>query len=341
MVFPPRDITLDGKNHQGSEGGKPMYLDPFQSAEEVPIDRLQTQLSAIGVVSASYPKFLEGSTTAEIILRSANNIMVSVQNAHQNPLSEHTDHRSHHQTMLSSFPDLESAFFGALWALVLVCTPSEGDGSMTATFRQRQVVPFVVEHLQTYFPRDVVMIEHYVLPLYQDMPELEQLRETVRVIRAGDMMPKQVKVRSEEVNQHVKHKVGQVFRHRRYVYLAIITGWDVECSAGQAWMDHMHVDQLSHGRQQSFYHVLYVACIFPQTVVTSQEKRSWTEHIAGLRMGAYVMSLKRMSRLLGPKCLIGWWLWQGRISRGGTSTPERSLVTLGTSILTINEEFAR
>lgn len=268
MVFPPKGSTLDGKAFQAADGEKPMYLDPFQSAEEVSIDKIQTQLSAIGIVPASSPTFLQCSTTSEMVLRSANNIMVSVQNAHQNPLSEHTNPDRHHQTMFSSFPDMESAFFGALWALILVCIPSEGDGSGTATFRQRQVVPFVVEHLQTYFPTDVSMIEHYILPLFQNQPELEQLRETVRVIRAGDMMPKQVKVRTKEVAQHVKHKVGQVFRHRRYAYLAIITGWDVECSAGEHWMERMHVDQLSQGRQQSFYHVLYVVCHVPHAVAT-------------------------------------------------------------------------
>jgi len=258
MVFPPKGSTLDGKSFRACDEDKPMYLDPFQSTEEVSTDSIRTRLSAMGVVPAISSTFLQCSTTIEIVLRSANNIMDSVQKAHQNPPPEHDDHGSHQQTTFSSFPDMESAFFSALWALVLVCMPSEGDGSVTATFRQRQVVPFVVEHLQTYFPTDVSMIEHYILPLFQSLPELEQLRETVRVIRAGDMVPKQVKLRTEEVARRVKHKVGQVFRHRRYAYLAIITGWDVECSAGEHWMERMHVDQLSQGRQQSFYHVLYV-----------------------------------------------------------------------------------
>ena len=267
MVFPPEGSTLDGKSFQAFNGEEPMYLDPFQSAEEISLDRIKTQLSAIGVVPASFPTFLQCTSTAEMVSRSANNIMFSVQRAHQTR-SEITDHDPPHHNGSSGFPDMECAFFGALWALLLVCIPSEGHGSMTATFRQRQVVPFVVEHLQTHFPTDVSMIEHYVLPLFQSLPELEQLRETVRVIRAGDMMPKQVKVRTKDVAQHVKHKVGQVFRHRRYAYLAIITGWDVECSAGEHWMERMHVDQLSEGRQQSFYHVLYVVYLSLYNVAT-------------------------------------------------------------------------
>jgi len=270
MVFPLKGGNLDGKSLRASDSDQPMYLDPFQSTEEVSIDKIRTKLSTFGIVPANYPTFLQCSTTIELVLRTANNIMASVQKAHQNPLSEHNGQDPHQRTMFSSFPDMESAFFGSLWALALVRMPSDSDGSATVTFRQRQVVPFVVEHLQTYFPTDVSMIEHYLLPLFQSLPELEQLRETVRVIRAGDVMPKQVKLRTEEVARHVKHNVGRVFRHRRYAYLAIITGWDVECSAGEHWMERMQVDELSQGRQQSFYHVLYVVGFFPQ--ISGHEK---------------------------------------------------------------------
>ena len=75
-------------------------------------------------------------------------------------------------------------------------------------------------------------------------------------MRAGDSMPKQVKPRTKEILQHVKYKVGQVFRHKRYNYIAVITGWDVECSASEQWIARMRVNELPHGRDQSFYHVL-------------------------------------------------------------------------------------
>ncbi len=238
-----------------------MYLDPFRSAQETPIDSIKAQLSEIGAVPSSHSTFLQYSTTTEIVLRSGRNIMNSVKYAHQSAVVQHTNHGSHHLTMVSDFPDMESAFYGALWASILLGIPSDGDGPVAATVRRRQYLPYIVEHFETHFSTDVTLIEHYIVPLFQNLPEYGQLRDTVRVVRAGDTMPKQVKERTDDNAQHVKFKVGQVFRHRRYAYLAIITGWDVECGAGEHWMQQMGVDQLSQGRQQSFYHVLYVTTL--------------------------------------------------------------------------------
>jgi len=52
------------------------------------------------------------------------------------------------------------------------------------------------------------------------------------------------------------YRVGDLFRHRRYRYRAVITGWDATCQASEQWMQQMGVDALPHGRSQSFYHVL-------------------------------------------------------------------------------------
>ncbi|KAI9871733.1 MAG: hypothetical protein M1830_002521 [Pleopsidium flavum] len=258
MVFPTKGSALDGKVLQEGEAGNPMYMDPFRSAQEIPIDTIKAQLSEMGATASSHSTFLQHSTITEIVLRSGRNIMNSVQYAHSSAVAQHTNHGSHHLTMVSNFPDMESAFYGALWASILVGIPSDGDGSVAATVRRRQYLPYILEHFETHFPTDIGLIERYIVPLFQHLPEYDQLSDTVRVIRAGDTMPKQVKGRTEDNVQHVRFKVGEAFRHKRYNYLAIITGWDVECGAGEHWMQQMGVDQLSQGRQQSFYHVLYV-----------------------------------------------------------------------------------
>ncbi|KAI5288553.1 hypothetical protein KEM55_009051, partial [Ascosphaera atra] len=53
----------------------------------------------------------------------------------------------------------------------------------------------------------------------------------------------------------VRYRVGQVFRHVRYEYIAVITGWDTGCAAEEEWMEAMNVDFLPHGRNQCFYNV--------------------------------------------------------------------------------------
>lgn len=106
---------------------------------------------------------------------------------------------------------------------------------------------------------DVRLIEEYILPLSWTVPHHMQLEELIRVMRVTDTMDKPVKSRSLEASQHVRYHVGQVFKHKRYNYEAVITGWDSECSYPEEWMRQMRVDDLPRGRHQSFYQVLYAS----------------------------------------------------------------------------------
>jgi F-box protein 21 len=130
MVFPTKGSTLDGKVLQAGEAGNHMYLDPFRSAQETPIDSIKAQLSEIGAVPSSHSTFLQYSTTTEIVLRSGRNIMNSVKYAHQSAVVQHTNHGSHHLTMVSDFPDMEAHFMAhyglqSFWAypqMAMVCS---------------------------------------------------------------------------------------------------------------------------------------------------------------------------------------------------------------------------
>lgn len=54
--------------------------------------------------------------------------------------------------------------------------------------------------------------------------------------------------------------MGTVFQHKRYSYKGVIFGWTRTCAPedGDEWIQKMGVDRLSRGRQQPFYHALFV-----------------------------------------------------------------------------------
>jgi len=54
----------------------------------------------------------------------------------------------------------------------------------------------------------------------------------------------------------VRYRVGTLFRHARFQYLAAISGWDHRCRANGQWIAQMNVDALPNGRGQAFYHAL-------------------------------------------------------------------------------------
>ena len=256
IVKPPEQETLDGRARDSASPPDSMYMDPFRSASEVPIMDLLVQLAAMGS-GASNTTYLSASPTAEMVLRTSRNIMSSVRSAHGIARTANIHGGHTHPTTVSTFPELDSAFYAALWASLLLGSPDGGSGPVTASLERRQFLPYIVRHFETHFPNDVFLLEQHIVPLFQNLDEYRQLQETVRVMRAGDTMQKQIKRRTTEVSNHVRYKVGQVFRHKRYEYMAVITGWDVECGAGEPWMAQMQVHKLAQGRYQSFYHVLY------------------------------------------------------------------------------------
>ena len=105
---------------------------------------------------------------------------------------------------------------------------------------------------------DVGLVEVCILPLFQNQGRYGQRRHTIRAMRDADTRPKPMKERTGETAGKVRYHVGQVFEHKRYHYQAIITGWDLECTATEDWISTMRVAELARGRHQSFYQVLYV-----------------------------------------------------------------------------------
>ncbi|KAL8837373.1 MAG: hypothetical protein Q9170_002544 [Blastenia crenularia] len=239
IVMPEDGFDLDGKRLEDQSQPQLAYMDPFRSDKEVTRSDLEAQLKTMGVPPADFEMLLGVSSTADMVRRTARNIIASVQTTSHGTVSTEL-----------AFPESDGALYSALWALLLL--PEH----QVAQFQRARSLPFILDHIEKQYMFDIRLIEMYMLPLFQGSQYLVQLRDAIRVMRAGDSMPKQLKARTPDTLKSVHFKVGQVFRHKRYNYQGVITGWDVECAAGETWMTQMGVDRLARGRHQSFYHVL-------------------------------------------------------------------------------------
>ncbi|EAS36782.3 hemimethylated DNA binding domain-containing protein [Coccidioides immitis RS] len=242
IVRPEAGYDLDGKRLKDAEQGQPMFMDPFRSVQETPMSDLESQLNFLGPLALSHSSFLRESLPGEIILRCGKNILNSV-------------------TQTSLFRctslDLANVEYAALWALMLFADYARIERHPGQELRLhtplRHHLPSLMEHFAANFPFDVYLVEEYLAPIFHGLPEYDQLKESTRVMKAGDEIPKQIRSTSDHTN--IKYRVGQVFRHRRYNYVAVIIGWDPECGAREEWMQQMGIDRLRAGRHQSFYHV--------------------------------------------------------------------------------------
>lgn len=256
MVYPNAGETLDGGEiKQGDSSMDPMYLDPYRSDCEIPIEHLRSMLAAWGVQPVDFARFLRDSTTGSLVLRTSRNILATVHEfrGHGGRLDniDHPTIRLH----ANPYADMDNAFYSALWAnFMLSNLVTRADGSPP-----RQFLPLIQERFERHYPMDASLIERYVCPPFGSSTHAGywELYEALRVVRAADSTPRQLRLRNTAgVQDRVKYTVGQVFRHKRYGYQAVITGWDIECGVNSEWMAHDEVDALSRGRHQSFYHTL-------------------------------------------------------------------------------------
>ena len=234
--------TLDGFARPESFEGEMMFVDPHRSEEEITLPEMRQKLLTLRL-SNENDSILVPSVPADMVRRTSRNIITAIQR-----LSRPSPYRTGN---ISESGDMDSAFYGALWALLIL---PEGDLVSRAEQVERYV-PYIMQNVEIKYPWDLSMVEEVLLPSLVGTDLHGNIRETIRTIRAGDAMPKQPKRRTS-AEESVSFKVGQVFQHGRYSYAAVIIGWDVECLAGEEWISHMNVDSLSKGRHQSFYHAL-------------------------------------------------------------------------------------
>ncbi|KAH6637676.1 Hemimethylated DNA-binding protein YccV like-domain-containing protein [Boeremia exigua] len=254
LVYAPRQYTLDGDYNPSSTGPLDfMYLDPFRSSDEVRQGDLLRVLRDMGVPSADHQTFLSDTTTREMVLRTARNIMNSVQTIRQTQVGVHGISAA----WLDAYPDMDSAFYSTLWAMLILGPGDDGaqGSAQQVSSRRRQYLPYLLEHFQTHVAWDVALLEQYVIPMFYTQPEGQRLLQFVQSMHQIDMLRRPLIRRTARV-RNVEFRVGQLFRHKRYQYEGIITGWDTSCDAGEEWIQNMGVDRLPGGRNQAFYHVL-------------------------------------------------------------------------------------
>ncbi|KAF2752067.1 YccV-like-domain-containing protein [Sporormia fimetaria CBS 119925] len=247
IVYAPENHTLDGAYKPNSDGLDSMYLNPFGSGDEVERSELERTLRDAGIPSEDHGVYLSAAPVCEMALRTSRNILNAVRT-----FRHHADGR-HHDAWASVVPDVDAAVYAAVWAFVMVSGRSQA--RLASMEMWQRYLPRLLESFQTYFPWDITLLEKYLLPYLGSHPGAVRLAHFMQDLMTTDAQPKTPHRRGPE-SSRVSFKVGQLFKHARYGYEGVVTGWDPACDAGEEWISHMQVDELPNGRNQSFYHIL-------------------------------------------------------------------------------------
>ena len=259
IVLPPPGVDLDGRPLVEGQQAEPMFLDSLRSDGETKTEELRQLLRLYHTPPAVQAKALRPAPVSRMVVLSALTIVLAVHEHRR--LDVLADPTRDVRWCKASHWELDSTYYGALWALIILCHRHRAELLAVGTDKMAILIYFL-ELLETRFPEDVCLVDQEIIPLFRSSHHYRRLVDTVRITRASDVMPKIPRPRNREIDNRVLYRVGQVFRHRRYRYLAVIVGWDVECSAGSDWIRRMGINALPKGRNQSFYHVMFVFFFF-------------------------------------------------------------------------------
>lgn len=240
IIHPPSGLDLDGMTIPRDLVSPPMYMDPWGSGEEVPIDKLRSQLTRLVRGQAPRESFLHQSSDNDIVLRSARNILTSLREIGDGPLAT---------------IDRSKAEYAALWAWLLF-SPSTQEVTALAEHLHHGL-PVMINTCISNFPHDAFLLRQHLLPRYSYHHDHLRYTAAIDSFCQKDREPKVAKRRTAQIQTQLKYRIGQVFEHRRYGYKAVIVGWDTKCNMHEQWIQMMRIDQLSGGRDQCFYNALY------------------------------------------------------------------------------------
>jgi len=218
------------------------------------------------------------SNTRELIVRVARNILESVRLTGPQPTPTTTPGSWDQPPYL---PERHAALYAALTASV-ICGPRASTRLLEhmCTLMQRDFgcdVGFFEEDMSRLISEDDAMLLHNICNAVRKEdetpkramkryhctsppgPALSSPSSTPPSLSppppSPSSQPSESTPESAERPPDPRYHIGTLFRHRRYHYEAVITGWTRSCSTSDHWIRTMDVDRLKRGRHQPFYNV--------------------------------------------------------------------------------------
>jgi len=209
------------------------YLDPHFGEKIISQEDLELRLQEMGITITPLiiAKYLEPASISELVLRSARNILRSTANAKQANLT----------TSASQFTllNINAAEYASLFAIAIL--------SNSWTIR---ILDPICRLLRESFPSDVAFLERYIAPIAGADSQAGRMIETLCLtLRSEDCVARKPRRRPP----NLLFRIGTIFIHKKYGYLAVITGWTMDMAHNDVSYDER---DLRRGVAQPFYSAL-------------------------------------------------------------------------------------
>ena len=227
VVTAPAGWTLDNDLRSDSDDDQApdrMYLDPFGDDAEVPLERLATLLRRFG-----NPPNRELALAPARVVSIVNRVGSNLGQTYATAL-EQQERASADLTRLlrgAGSMNLLACLYASMWAALTLTTPD--------TWAE---LDFFLTRFSRSWPEDAWLVERFLVPrapnrrMYvgRHAGQQESAWKILKTIQRSDDLAPTVFRRTDAGNDDIPYRIGQVFRHKRYGYLGVITGWSDQSS---------------------------------------------------------------------------------------------------------------
>jgi F-box protein 21 len=225
-----------------------MYIDPYTSAQEIRLEELERRQAVFranfGGQTPPIESFLDPAPVRQLVLRMAGNLEATYR---LNKRLPQDDVRAAELMRLRAGDpeqNLEACLYAHLWAVLMAAPPTTAgwDGGLD----------FFLNRFALQYSEDHWIVEKYLGPRYdafvaagegedghrQNRVGWENVREILKMLSNLDMRQPMLNRRyTQDIDERVRFKIGQVVRHARYGYVGVVTGW---AAAGMAALPTPH-----------------------------------------------------------------------------------------------------
>lgn len=263
IIYPPAGSDCNGVPCVAPRKAEPMYVILTAGSGEIAIEKLYEHARCLPLPAGPQAGWLDPAPISKIMIRCGLAIIRSVERYRSGWGSRSPFNRRAGGVRRDDFLDLpwcsacrgdaDSAYYGAVWALMVF-------GSRAEDYLGEQgvdvgaVVADLLKEIQDYTPEDATLMSDRSVRELADSPEYRLVLEYTHRLRSEYAQPTPVRPRNASINHLVKFRVGQLFRHRRYGYQAVIIGWDPACLLEPPFTDPA-IDEREWGLK-SFYRVM-------------------------------------------------------------------------------------
>ncbi|KAG6040243.1 hypothetical protein E4U41_001118 [Claviceps citrina] len=239
IVFAQPGLTLDDVPFQGPGEPEPMYLDPYGADNEVPASSLRNLLAYLRWHTST--DVLAPVPPISMVQKTAHNIRAATYRSIRTAADRFTGvlHDNDVHPELSRLlrgngsMNVRASLYSSDWSSLMM-TPAN-------TFEWVDRLEALLGRFEMEWPEDSWLVEKYLLPMcasssgprdgsVRSMISCD-IRQCLQQVRDRDDMIPPVCWRKCLGSQAFPFKIGQVFRHRRYGWIGVITGWRLSRSA--------------------------------------------------------------------------------------------------------------